>query len=142
MSSVAYSMSEYKEDNVDDVLRMCEMKSDENVLGKHLTSKLETYHQQLSTIAEFAPLYDSKTGVQKNGFRTFVKVCTSSKVLLRNDAWSDRSQLFSFPSFHDQMKCVFADCCYFVKDYRETLPKAKSSRCPMESASEALDALS
>ena len=60
--------------NVDTILQMCEIKSDEKVLGKNLALKLETYHQQLSTIAEFAPHYDSKTGVKANGFRTFVKV--------------------------------------------------------------------
>ena len=67
-------MSSYTDMNVDNILQMCEIKSDEKVLGKNLALKLETYHQQLSTIAEFAPLYDSKTGVKANGFRTFVKV--------------------------------------------------------------------
>ena len=67
-------MSSQTDMNVDTILQMCEIKSDEKVLGINLAMKLETYHQQLSTIAEFAPLYDSKTGVKANGFRTFVKV--------------------------------------------------------------------
>ena len=73
MSSVAFNMSSNM-DSFDDILQLCEIKSDEKVVGKNIALQLEVYHQQLSTIAGFAPLYDSKTGVKANGFRTFVKV--------------------------------------------------------------------
>ena len=86
VSSVAFSMSSTLDyDNV--VLELCEIKSDEKVVGKNMALQLEVYHQQLSTIAGFAPRYDSKIGVKANGFRTFVKVRKTSSckvVALRN----------------------------------------------------------
>lgn len=50
--------------------------------GKHrlsnslmeLATRLDTYNQQLTVIAEIAPLYDSKTGVKANGYRSFVRI--------------------------------------------------------------------
>ena len=44
------------------------------IVGKTLTTQLDLYHQQLTTIASFAPKYDSKLGVKANGFRSFIKV--------------------------------------------------------------------
>ena len=73
MSSVALNMTSNM-DSFDDILQLRDIRSDEKVVGKNIALQLEVYHQQLSTIAGFAPLYDSKTGVKANGFRTFVKV--------------------------------------------------------------------
>ena len=73
MSSVALNMTSNM-DSFDDILQLRDIRSDEKVVGKNIALQLEVYHQQLSTIARFAPLYDSKTGVKANGFRTFVKV--------------------------------------------------------------------
>lgn len=63
-------------DNFDNVMELCQLnKNPSSVLvGSDLTSKLDLLHQQLSTIANFAPKYDSKLGVKANGYRTFIKV--------------------------------------------------------------------
>ena len=63
--------------NFDNILDISELDKNQKKLAgisKGLSSKLETYHQQLIEIAKFASQYDSKTGVKANGFRTFVKV--------------------------------------------------------------------
>ena len=65
------------ETDFDNILDISELDKNRTKLAnasKGLSSKLETYHQQLSTIAAFAPQYDSKTGTKANGYRTFIKV--------------------------------------------------------------------
>ena len=61
-------------DNIMDISELDKNRKKLASVSKGLSAKLETYHQQLSTIVTFAPQYDSKTGIKANGFRTFIKV--------------------------------------------------------------------
>ena len=80
--------------NFDNILDISELDKNQKKLAgisKGLSSKLETYHQQLIEIAKFASQYDSKTGVKANGFRTFVKVNEAPSLIdvtSRGDFWT------------------------------------------------------
>ena len=75
--------------NFDNVLDLCHMNKNPTDFGhlvasggQTLVNKLEVYQKQISTISGFAHLYDSKTGIQANGFRSFIKVNHYNKVVI------------------------------------------------------------
>ena len=47
-----------------------------------LSKLLERYQEQVDRISTFAPLYDSRTGVRANGYRSFVRIASSFVYIL------------------------------------------------------------
>ena len=84
----------------DSVLDLCQVNKNPAVLalvGTTLASKLDLFHQQLSTIATFAPNYDSKIGVKANGYRSFIKIAAKlleilTRILEKANHSGDQSQ--------------------------------------------------